>query len=529
MPFLAPIMDKLYLYSMQEWVQWKSVSNVHHVLVQYRMGSTPAFAAYVSSETGSSPLTSAKCVFIRGKRTQPPQPIVSWSESEFVVKWPYMSCSQWNGIPEAYVVSYAAGNTCNTGKKQEFPVSGRSKESQTIGDLETDTEYSVCLQVKTEEEGLSVVSEVVTGRTKGKENLFYIIIIIIIIILGPFIYILWYLWRCCRQHQLDIKKLDIEIFEDSSSCDSLYTDIQNRGDFHREANQTPLVVNLPPRINNGNQESNETTQPLLPSTSQVECAAPITTNDESKNFTESSPSPSRVFVKVPEVLENCVVPENKPTTNPNISLDNQKFIPLAEYVDENNFGAMAFSDNSNMEESGSRETCFVESLNNLDNISSESTEIKAEVDSSFDKNSKRYVSSEAIYVIGVNGSKSETIPSQNGLSEKSNGSNKAVYVTAFQETPNKPKFEIMSNKENGYVDESVASLSKLEAGLESSCQLKGNNSCKTDVVNEPKYVDSCLNNSDSNSVVTDKNMNRNGPHPDYVFSEPLTEDGNLTA
>ncbi|GAB1611184.1 uncharacterized protein LOC115222071 [Argonauta hians] len=527
--------------------------NKSFLLVNSKFGLLPDVDVFVvSSENGTSALRRSKCVFIPGKRTRPPQPVVFWSESQFVVKWPDMSCSQWNGVPLAYVLSYAEGDTCDTGKKQEFPVSGRLKGFETTGDLEPGTEtignlepgtetignlepgtkYSVCLQLKTLEGGLSMMSKVLTDKTKGNVKIgIYVMIglLVVIAVIGVISVIVHGVNK--YRKIIDGFEIDTEMDAYTETASNYYEDIKDdeKVDMDGKIDVAPKSVNF---MKNCSLFQN-ICPPENESVETVIINSPLKfplINNKSENITNNSLNNDRTEQTMedfnetnfndgitPDGINMFKVSQSDPTyvdecSNENISGETSFAKALSSVVSLSDLETI-----SNMEESCSRETGLVEHFNEFDNISSESTEIKPVAVPNFvDINSFGYV-------IDMNGFKPETVSSQNGV-PASNTSNETGYVTASQEGLNRLGFETISSSENGYIDDPVNG--KLEAGLVPSRHLNGNSSSETDYVyGLEEYVDNCLNKSKLNSDVIHENMDNNEPNSDYVFSEPVTKDG----
>ncbi|XP_029648251.1 uncharacterized protein LOC115222231 isoform X2 [Octopus sinensis] len=237
----------------KDHVKWKTLVNESYLLVNYRAEQSPVFAAYVSTENGSSSLMNAECIFTPGKPKKPQTPGISWSETKFSLTWPTLQCSDLNGIPIAYVLHYAGGKSCENGTKKEFPVIGikAAENDVVINGLSTSTEYTVCIQVKTKA-GLSVMSDPTIGMTKDTEfvNLVAIIVpVLLAVILAIFLCLKQYYSRYNKykkQISIEYAKVDPRI----NSAEYHYPDTiggenSNHAPYSGIVCET-LVVNTPP-------------------------------------------------------------------------------------------------------------------------------------------------------------------------------------------------------------------------------------------------------------------------------------------
>ncbi|CAI9736978.1 XP_036367029.1uncharacterized protein LOC115222231 isoform X1 [Octopus vulgaris] len=237
----------------KDHVKWKTLVNESYLLVNYRAEQSPVFAAYVSTENGSSSLMNAECIFTPGKPKKPRTPGISWSETKFSLTWPTLQCSDWNDIPIAYVLHYAEGKSCENGTKKEFPVIGikAAENDVVINGLSTGTEYTVCIQVKTKA-GLSVMSDPTIGMTKDTEfvNLVAIIVpVLLSVILAIFLCLKQYYSRYNKykkQISIEYAKVDPRI----NSAEYHYPDTiggenSNHAPYSGIVCET-LVVNTPP-------------------------------------------------------------------------------------------------------------------------------------------------------------------------------------------------------------------------------------------------------------------------------------------
>ncbi|CAI9736975.1 XP_036367362.1uncharacterized protein LOC115222071 isoform X2 [Octopus vulgaris] len=566
--------------------EWITVVNESYVLVNYSLEQLPVFAAHVSTEEGRSSLTKAECIFMPGKSTKPRKPHINWLETKFSLTWPTLQCSDWNDIPIAYVLHYAEGKSCENGKGKEFPVNGTKavENDVVINGLSSDTEYSVCIQLKTKD-GLSLMSDPTIGMTKDTDS--SEIYLYLFMLLVTVLFIISALFTCIRSHckyATAIKVATIDRVPSYTDLDHDYEKIQDdENQLMDDSKYTIFQTGESGYYSSYN--SSGTEKSLFPSEEFLKSAIHfpdyLQVNELTGKLLDKSKDAENINVKTASLcnktddIENvsyetgyidepgdysrlCRSPGSVPTCVDGNMEENVSC--RTDYVDEPNSSFSELSSMSvptcvdgNMEENVSCRTDYVDEPN-----SSFSELSSMSVPTCVDGNMKENVSCRTDYVDEPNSSFSElssmSVPTCVDGNMKENVSYRTDYVdepdSSFSELSSMPVPTCVDGnmKENvsyrtDYVDEPDSSFSELSSMPVPTCEddnMEENVSCRTDYVDEPDcsfsvngnlmnivssspdYVDELngLAKLVPNPIPPYKNTNSNRSITDYITSEP---------
>ncbi|XP_014781302.2 uncharacterized protein LOC106877032 isoform X2 [Octopus bimaculoides] len=357
----------------KDYVKWKTLVNESYLLVNYSAEQSPVFAAYVSTEKGSSSLTNAECIFTPGKPMKPRTPSISWSQTKFSLTWPTLQCPDWNGIPIAYVLHYADGKSCENATKKEFPVIGikAAENDVVINGLSPGTEYSVCIQVKTKH-GLSLMSDTITGVTKDTE---FVILVAIIVPISVFVILAILL--CVKQYYSRYnkykKQISIEYEYGINSAEYHYADtIRGENSIHElhfGIACENLVVNTPPENQTTGYDSMETlSEDSLPTDAANHIPSYIQNNelqDNAENCTYESFALSEHLTKP---VPTCVNGNMKGNVSSRTAYADE---PESSF-NELSSASVPICVNGNMKENVSSDPDYVDEPNDLNKLVSNS-------------------------------------------------------------------------------------------------------------------------------------------------------------
>ncbi|XP_014781388.1 uncharacterized protein LOC106877108 [Octopus bimaculoides] len=470
--------------------EWITVANEGYVLVNYSFEQLPVFAAHVSTEEGRSSLTKAECIFMPRKSIKPQKPYVYWSETKFSLTWPTLQCSDWNGIPIAYVLHYAEGKNCENGKRKEFPVNETKAVENVviINGLSPDTEYSVCIQVKTKH-GLSLMSDTITGVTKDTDlseiylYSFMLLATVLLITSGLFIYI--------RSHCKYVTAIEVTTIDRVPS----YTDL----DYNYE------------KIKEGENQLMDGSKYTFHQTGESGYYS-----FDNSSGTEKSHFPSQEFLK--------------------------STIHFPDYLQVNELTGKLLDKSKDVENINVKTAFLWSKIDDIENVSNKTGYIDASGDyrrscrspgsvpTCSDDNMKENVSSRTDYVDEPDSSFSELSSMSVPTCSDGNMEENVCCRTDYVDEPDSSSSELLSMpvptfsdgnmKENvscrtDYVDEPDSSFSV-------SVPTCVNGNLMNIVSSSPDYVDepNDLNKLVSNSIPPCKNTNSNGSITDYIFSEP---------